>query len=71
VIGLRREGAELRGVRSEANTYTRLPSADLEPVGMNFIMTWDSHNRVVFLVTGDHSGVVTVWAMRPARHDAR
>jgi hypothetical protein len=55
----------------ESNTYTRLPSAGLESVGMNFMMTWDSHNRVVFLVTGNHSGVVTVWAMRPARHDAR
>lgn len=55
----------------EANTCTRVPGADLEPVGMNFMMTWDSHNRVVFLVTGDHSGVVTVWALRPARHDGR
>ena len=50
-----------------ANTYTRLPDADLDPVGMNFMMAWDSRHQVVFLVTGDHEGVVTVWAMRPAR----
>jgi hypothetical protein len=50
-----------------ANTYTKLPAADLPPVRMNYMMVWDSSNGVVFLITGDHSSPVTVWAMRPAR----
>lgn len=50
-----------------ANTYTKLPGADLPPVRMNYMMVWDSSNGVVFLITGDHSSPVTVWAMRPAR----
>jgi len=54
-----------------ANAYTRLPDAALAPVGMNYMMAWDSRIRVVFLVTGDHHGVVTVWAMRPAKQLGR
>jgi hypothetical protein len=50
-----------------ANTYTRLPGADLPPLGMNFMMVWDSTNEVVFLVNGSWDSAVTVWAMRPAR----
>ena len=50
-----------------ANAYKKLPSADLPPVGMNFMMVWDSTNEVMFLVTGDWDSAVTVWAMRPAR----
>ena len=50
-----------------ANTYKKLPSADLPPVGMNFMMAWDSTDEVMFLVTGGWDSAVTVWAMRPAR----
>ena len=50
-----------------ANSYTKLPGADLPPVGMNYMMVWDSIDGVAYLVTGDHSSPVTVWAMRPAR----
>jgi hypothetical protein len=49
-----------------ANAYTKLPGADLPPVGMNFMMAWDSIDEVAFLVTGGYEGLVTVWAMRPA-----
>jgi len=48
-----------------ANAYRKLPNAELEPLGMNYMMAWDNQHQVVFLVTGDHRGVVTVWAMRP------
>jgi hypothetical protein len=48
-----------------ADTYRKLPAADLPPVGMNFMMTRDSLHGVVFLVTGGADGLVTVWAMRP------
>ena len=54
-----------------ADTYTKLPDANLAPVGMNFMMAWDSRNRVVFLVTGDYHGVVTVWAMRPSKQSGK
>ncbi len=47
-----------------ADTYTKLPGADLPPVGMNFMMAWDPNHEVAFLVTGDWGGTVTVWAMR-------
>jgi len=50
-----------------AEAYTRLPEADLAPVGMNFMMAWDRYNDAVFLVTGGWEGVVTVWAMRPKK----
>lgn len=52
-----------------ANAYVRLPRADLPAVGMNYMMAWDPTNEVVFLCTGGHGGMVTVWAMRPTRRD--
>jgi len=48
----------------EANTYTRLPDAGLDAVAMNYMMAWDRHHRVFFLVTGRRGGPVTVWALR-------
>jgi hypothetical protein len=51
----------------DANAYTRLPEADLAPVGMNYMMVWDRNDEVVFLVTGGQGGEVTVWAMRPKK----
>ena len=51
----------------EAGTCAKLPAADLSPVGMNYMMAWDSSHGVVFLVTGDHRGTVTVWALKPQR----
>ena len=50
-----------------ADAYTRLPEANMAPVGMNFMMAWDRNDEVVFLVTGGWEGVVTVWAMRPKK----
>lgn len=50
-----------------AEACARLPAADLPPVGMNFMMVWDSNHQVVFLVTGDGRGAVTVWALKPRR----
>jgi hypothetical protein len=51
----------------DADAYTRLPEADMAPVGMNFMMAWDRNDEVAFLVTGGAEGVVTVWAMRPKK----
>jgi len=51
----------------EANTYTKLAGADLPAVGMNYMMAWDRNHDVVFLVTGDWHGTVTVWAMKPQK----
>jgi hypothetical protein len=50
-----------------ADAYTRLPEADMAPVGMNYMMAWDGNDEVVLLITGGPGGVVTVWAMRPKR----
>lgn len=44
-----------------------LPAAELPPVGMNFMMAWDGRHDVVFLVTGEPRGAVTVWALKPRK----
>lgn len=51
----------------DADTYTKLPEADLPPVGMNYMMAWDRRHEVAFLVTGDRNGTVTVWALKPRK----
>jgi hypothetical protein len=51
----------------EAKTCAKLPAGDLSPVGMNYMMAWDSSHGVVFLVTGDRGGTVNVWALKPQR----
>jgi hypothetical protein len=49
------------------DTYTKLPAAELPAIGMNFMMAWDRVHEVVFLITGDGRGPVTVWAMKPGK----
>jgi hypothetical protein len=51
----------------ESETCKRLGVADLPPIGMNFMMAWHPNLELVFLVTGDWRGTVTVWAMRPRK----
>jgi hypothetical protein len=51
----------------EANAYRKLPETSLPAIGMNYMMAWDRNHGVVFLVTGDWRGTVTVWAMRPRK----
>jgi len=48
----------------EAKACAKLPAGDLSPVGMNYMMVWDSSHGVAFLVTGDRGGTVTVWALK-------
>ena len=50
----------------DANSYTKLPEADLTAVGMNYMMAWDRNLGVFFLVTGQDAAV-TVWALRLRR----
>lgn len=50
-----------------ADTYTRLRGAELPPSPMNTMMVWDPLHEVVFLVTGDRDGPLTVWAMKPRK----
>jgi hypothetical protein len=54
-----------------ANTYTRLPGADMPPVGMNYMMIWDEIHEVIFLVTGGPDRAVVVWAMRPQKQSGK
>ena len=42
----------------------RLPDADLQPVGMNYMMAYDRFHRAFLLVTGDHGKPAAVWALR-------
>lgn len=48
----------------DANRYTRLPFAELQTVGMNYNMVYDSRRKVFLLVTGDWSIPPTVWVLR-------
>lgn len=43
---------------------TRLPGADLPPLGMNYMMAYDRYHRVFLLVTGNHARPAAVWALR-------
>jgi hypothetical protein len=65
--GARAESASTYLYDPAANTYTKLPHTGLPPLGMNYMMVWDSHNQVALLVTGTQGGVITVWAMRPSK----
>lgn len=42
----------------------RLPNADLQPLGMNYMMVYDRFHEVFLLVTGDHGKPAAVWALR-------
>lgn len=46
------------------NRCDRLPDADLEPLGMNYMMAYDARHQVFLLVTGDHGKPPAVWALR-------
>jgi hypothetical protein len=46
------------------NRCVRLPDADLQPLGMNYMMAYDRFHKVFLLVTGDHSKPAAVWALR-------
>ncbi|HMM46967.1 MAG TPA: hypothetical protein PKC12_03200 [Thiobacillaceae bacterium] len=48
---------------------TRLPRADLAPLGMNYMMVYDRFHKVFLLVTGDHRRPAAVWALKLARPD--
>lgn len=61
------------GRARSSNTYvydlgrdrcSRLPAADLPPLGMNYMMAYDRFHRVFLLVTGAHGDPVAVWAFR-------
>lgn len=43
---------------------TRLPGADLPPLGMNYMMVYDRLHRVFLLVTGDHGKPAAVRALK-------
>jgi hypothetical protein len=46
------------------NVYLKLPDADLEPLGMNYMMVYDPSYKVFLLVTGDWKEPPIVWALR-------
>ncbi|MBW8459410.1 MAG: hypothetical protein K0M58_13355 [Thiobacillus sp.] len=46
------------------NRCTRLTDADLQPLGMNYMMVYDRFHKVFLLVTGDHGKPAAVWALR-------
>lgn len=47
-----------------ANRTIRLPRADMEPLGMNYMMVYDSRHKVFLLVTGDRKASPVVWALK-------
>jgi hypothetical protein len=55
----------------ETNRYTKIPGADMQPLGMNYMMVYDQYHRVFFLVTGDDSKLVTVWALNLEPNDLK
>lgn len=67
-------GTDARARAESASTWfyhpgsgkcSKLAQADLPAVGMNYMMAWDPSVDVMFLVTGDWHGTVTVWALKP------
>jgi hypothetical protein len=48
----------------ETNNYHRLPQADMEPLGMNYMMVYDRYHKVFLLLTGTHKEPPTVWALK-------
>lgn len=48
----------------EGNRCVRLPDADLPPLGMNYMMVYDSLHKVFLLVTGDQGKPAAVWALK-------
>ena len=48
----------------DRNEYHKLPDADLPAQHMNYMMVYDSHRRVFFLVTGGLQFPPVVWVLR-------
>ncbi len=48
----------------DRNRCVRLPSADLGPLGMNYMMVYDRLHKVFLLVTGTRGAPPAVWALR-------
>lgn len=46
------------------NRYHKLAQADMEPLGMNYMMVYDKYHKVFLLVTGDHMEPTIVWALK-------
>jgi hypothetical protein len=49
-----------------SNRCTRLPNADLPPLGMNYMMAYDRYHQVFLLVTGGRGKPVSVWTLKLA-----
>ena len=47
-----------------SNQYTRLPDAEIDVGGMNYMMVYDIYHEVFLLVTGDWRKPPSVWAMK-------
>ena len=47
-----------------SNRCVRLPGADLQPLGMNYMMAYDRFHKVFLLVTGNHAKPAAVWALK-------
>ena len=49
-----------------ANAYTRVPNANMKPLGMNFTMVYDRQHGVFLLLTGSYlrNRVANIWAFK-------
>src|SRR5574340_1205082 len=47
-----------------SNRCVRLPNADLQPLGMNYMMVYARYHKVFLLVTGDQAKPAVVWALK-------
>jgi hypothetical protein len=47
-----------------SNRCTRLPGADLQPLGMNYMMAYDRYHRVFLLVADGQGRQAAVWALK-------
>ena len=48
----------------DTNTYIKVIGADMPANGMNYMMDYDPYHRLFYLVTGDWSKPLKVWALR-------
>jgi hypothetical protein len=48
----------------DSNRCTRLPDADLQPLGMNYMMAYDRFHKVFLLVADERGKAAAVWALR-------
>jgi hypothetical protein len=47
----------------KTNAYYHLPSGNMPPMGMNYMMVYDKKHAVSLLITGDWQHATTVWAL--------